>query len=324
MNKPIIKIYVSHRFDINSYIINNSLYIPVRCGAVYDKTNKLGIAGDNSGDNISIKRNSFCEFTVQYWAWKNENSDYYGLCHYRRYLTFNKNRYNTNNQEQIMDGFLDSKSARRYGLLDEKYIKEVVNKYDVIVNEAADTNKVPTPIGGQKSVYDHWAAHDGVFINKKVLPILLETIYQKCPKYYYIAVEYMNGNWHRGYNCYILRKNLFDELCKFQFSILFELEKKFKNNKLDIGYERTIGYMGEILYGIFIYYLQQKGRYKILETQLVYFEQTVLPGNYIQRYIDNILFMLRFRFENISYRVLPKGSKSRNFIKKIYFKLIKK
>ena len=83
-----IQIYVSHRIDINSELVDNPLYIPMRCGAVFDQENPMGIAGDDTGDNISERRMSFCEFTVQYWAWKNIRADYCGLCHYRRYLSF--------------------------------------------------------------------------------------------------------------------------------------------------------------------------------------------------------------------------------------------
>ena len=43
---------------------------------------------DDEGDNISQKNKTYCELTAQYWAWKNEDADYYGFFHYRRYLAF--------------------------------------------------------------------------------------------------------------------------------------------------------------------------------------------------------------------------------------------
>ena len=92
-DKPDIKIFVSHRIDLDSETIDNPLYIPVRCGAVYDEREGVTMLGDDTGDNISEKRESFCELTVQYWAWKNVNADYYGLCHYRRYLGFSEEKY---------------------------------------------------------------------------------------------------------------------------------------------------------------------------------------------------------------------------------------
>ena len=73
--KPDIKIFVSHRIDLDSETIDNPLYIPVRCGAVYDEREDITMLGDDTGDNISEKRMSYCELTVQYWAWKNIKAD---------------------------------------------------------------------------------------------------------------------------------------------------------------------------------------------------------------------------------------------------------
>ena len=86
--KPDIKIFVSHRIDLDSETIDNPLYIPVRCGAVYDERENVTMLGDDTGDNISEKRMSYCELTVLYWAWKNVDADYYGLCQDCRYLVF--------------------------------------------------------------------------------------------------------------------------------------------------------------------------------------------------------------------------------------------
>lgn len=75
--KPDIKIFVSHRIDLDSETIDNPLYVPVRCGAVYDEQEDVRMLGDDTGENISERRMSFCELTVQYWAWKNVKVDYY-------------------------------------------------------------------------------------------------------------------------------------------------------------------------------------------------------------------------------------------------------
>ena len=81
---PDVKIFVSHRVDLDSVAVENSVYIPVRCGAELDTNENPTMIGDNTGENISDKREYLGEFTVQYWAWKNVQADYYGLCHYRR------------------------------------------------------------------------------------------------------------------------------------------------------------------------------------------------------------------------------------------------
>lgn len=41
-------------------VVDNPLYVPVRCGAALDENDKgNAIMGDNTGDNISEKRISF-------------------------------------------------------------------------------------------------------------------------------------------------------------------------------------------------------------------------------------------------------------------------
>ncbi len=84
-----IKIFVSHRIDIESFQVPNQLFVNILCGA-FRPHKDIGLIGDNTGDNISEQQPFFSELTVQYWAWKNQEADYYGLCHYRRYLSFTK------------------------------------------------------------------------------------------------------------------------------------------------------------------------------------------------------------------------------------------
>ena len=64
--KPDIKIFVSHRIDMEAETIDNPLYVNVRCGAVFDKRENVDMLGDNTGENISEKRNMYNELTVQY------------------------------------------------------------------------------------------------------------------------------------------------------------------------------------------------------------------------------------------------------------------
>ena len=121
-----------------------------------------------------------------------------------------------------------------------------------------------------------------------------------------------------------MKRVLFFQMCEFQFGILFALEKELERNTYINKLERTLGYLGEIMYGIFIYHLQHTKRYKIKEVQLVYFEQTAEAGNGFYHFWQETLIWLKLHFENVGYVLLPKASKRRDFIKKIYFSLVKR
>ena len=66
-------------------IPEDNIYLPLHVGR--EGKEDLGYRGDNEGNNISLKNDSYCEITALYWVWKNLNCDYIGLCHYRRYFT---------------------------------------------------------------------------------------------------------------------------------------------------------------------------------------------------------------------------------------------
>ena len=97
------------------------LYLPVHVGAEGKKDAKgnpldFGYQKDNEGDNISIKNPRYCELTGIYWAWKNLDSDYIGLVHYRRYFG------GRNRGKDIFDSILTGKE-----------LQPMLGKYEVFV-----------------------------------------------------------------------------------------------------------------------------------------------------------------------------------------------
>ena len=273
-DKPDIKIFVSHRIDLQSVIIDNPLYVPVRCGATFDNREGITMLGDDTGKNISEKRESFCELTVQYWAWKNINADYYGLCHYRRFLSFNNNTLNTNYRNQVILNELSTHSLKYLGLLNEENMRATIKQYDIIVADYSDIRKMPTPVGIKSSVYDHWTGWNNVLIEPGVLDTLIDLIKSHYPEYFDSAKKYLSGWRYRGFNCYIMKKDLFSKMCEFQFTLLEALEKSLNTTYYSETMARTLGFMGELLFGIFVYHLEHLNTYNIKSVQLVYFEKT--------------------------------------------------
>ncbi len=307
-----IKIFVSHRTDIQSYLVENDIYCNMRCGAVFDD-NASDIPGDDSLDNISHKKPNYSEFTVQYWAWKNEKADYYGLCHYRRYLSFNtRKRFRTDDRYTVNYPILSEFSSKKFKLNDKKRISNYISNYDIVVNEPSDVRLVDTPDGIKDNVFNHWLAYTTEFIDKEIFLELKQIIKEAEPTYYESAMEYFAQVFHRGFNCYVLRKDLFFEMCRFQFNILDEIEKRYDVSALDEKFQRTPGYVGEILYGIYIYHLQKQNKYRIAELQLVFFDSTLKESKFktFKRYIF-------FFFKEGSVKLFPYKSKRREWLKKI-------
>lgn len=88
-NTPTVKIIVATHKKYE--MPQDAMYLPLHVGAE-GKTDQngnpldLGYQKDNTGENISNKNAAYCELTGLYWAWKNLDTDYTGLAHYRRHL----------------------------------------------------------------------------------------------------------------------------------------------------------------------------------------------------------------------------------------------
>lgn len=317
---PDIAIMVSHRIDVNSILVDNPLYYPMRCGAVFDKNPIPNIPGDNTGENISANRENYCELTVQYWAWKNLQADYYGLCHYRRYLSFSDRHYHTNDHGLVPRPLLNEREMSRFGLLEPEHMAEEIAQYDAIIPQAAEVKKMPLPHGRAKTVRDLWEAHDGIFFDKSMIDLMLQSIRTFMPQYIRAADEYLAGGLHYGYNCYVMRRSLFEQLCEFQFTVLHSLEGALSNAE---QYPRTLAYIGEMLFGIFVYQIANIVHRKICEKQIIYFSVTTNCQS------CRMFFYYRFRLiidqviRCIVKPFFPYGSCRRENAKKIYHKLFK-
>lgn len=280
--KPDIKIFVSHRIDLNSVTIDNPLYIPVRCGATFDERTEEeigGMLGDDTGDNISEKRDSFCELTVQYWAWKNVKADYYGLCHYRRYQSFSNETYPISLYGCVERGYPSESQIKTFGL-DEKTIRSNVEQFDVILTQKVDVRSFNPEI---RCIKDYCRLSSNDF-NLDDISLLLDVIKERSPKYYECAKAYYASPFSRWYNCYVIKKDIFFKLCEWQFDILFEVEKRLDTTNYSSQKKRQLGFFAEHLFGIFFEYLMENDKkIKIDERQLVLFNSiekapTLLPA----------------------------------------------
>lgn len=268
--KPDIKIFVSHRIDLDSETIDNPLYIPVRCGAVYDERENVTMLGDDTGDNISEKRMSFCELTVQYWAWKNVKADYYGLCHYRRYQSFAGEKYTEGLDvyNHVVENIFNDSFVEKFGL-NESNVRNEIQSYDVISIIPLQLNRIK----GRKAV----TVYESLKENPTVFPIddvdmFINIFKSKYPDFVKDIDEYFQGYTWRAFNCYILNKDLFFEYNQVLFNVLFEFEKQVDMTFYNQEQLRIPGYMGEATFGIFYNHIKRTRGAKTKEVQLVRIE----------------------------------------------------
>ena len=132
MNKRDVTILIATHKP--AYFPDNKYLLPVQVGATIASNKIPNVAYDNTGKNISDKNERYCELTALYWAWKNIDSDYYGLWHYRRYMSFNENdglKQNIYGEHEIRKNIKDA--IADIGLDSEKNIKDFVEQYDLIL-----------------------------------------------------------------------------------------------------------------------------------------------------------------------------------------------
>ena len=269
-----IKIFVSHRIDLDAELIDNPLYYPVRCGAVFDERENPLIPGDDTGDNISNMRMEFNELTVQYWAWKNVEADYYGLCHYRRYISFADEWFEyppTRSVEGasehcIHEPYINESAIKKFGLSYDNMRCEI-KKYDIIISDPINTERdygFSSNISMLETLSKAYKMED--------YNVLIDIIREKYPEYYNDAIELMNGQTGWFYNCFIMKKAVFNEYCNWLFSILFELSARLDMTNYWAHLLRTPGHLSERLLSLYIYHLRKENNFKVCEKQLVFFE----------------------------------------------------
>ena len=315
-----VKIFVSHRIDIDSEILSSQIFVPMRCGAVFDDRS-YHIQGDDTGDNISEKRMSYCEFTVQYWSWKNTEADYYGLCHYRRYFSFSKKRYKTFDTNMIRESRLTKREIKKYHLNNDLKLCGEISQYELIVPEPASVEKMSYKQKPVNTLREMWESYNGIYFEDGILDTMFRLIKERFPQYYESACRYFNGKKHRAFNCYIMKKELFFRMCEFQFDIMGEMDKIYNSANYQNGMKRCIGYVGEILNGIFIDYLINVEGRKYKERQLVFFVKTDRIKSKKEYYKYRISSFFDRTARLIVDPILPVNSKKREKIKKVLFKI---
>ena len=213
------------------------LCIPVQGGASINEPIVGAIPDIGKNGDISAKNPEYCELTVQYYAYKNEDCDYYGFCHYRRFF----------GTSTIKRPYITVGKPKSKLIADESEITELLKNSDIIL---------PRPENVGLTVYEKYLSSRHQF--KEDLDLFLEIVCKKAPYLSSFVEEYIQGYEQYFCNMFIMRADIFKEYSALLFSILEEFDKR----KTRHGYfeaDRTNGYLGERLLGIYALYLKSRG-----------------------------------------------------------------
>ena len=248
-----IKLYIaSHK---PTYIPEHPLLIPLQIGtALHEPIPDM--LHDDTGPNISEKNPRYCELTGQYWAWKNEQADYYGFYHYRRYFTFQAAK-----RPYLIYDRPDEATLKRMGY-EPKQMAQCISQYDLIVPQAEEMYETV------RENYRRAPCHDIAD-----LQLIEQIVKEQCPQYSQAMEQYFQGTKLYLKNMYIMRNGLFQQYCSWLFPLLEEFDcrndwDKYRGNPVAL---RVDGYLAERLFGVWYTYQKQTNAVKSCELPRIHF-----------------------------------------------------
>lgn len=245
-------------------LITTDIIKPIQVGAAINGCIYPQHLNDNTGDNISEKNGMYCELTAQYWAWKNLDADYYGFMHYRRYFSFDNGELKRNHIGFVELPYPNSTAMEKLHLSDGE-LEAFVGQYDVI-------SAKPEVMGKSDSctVYRQYDSNHKI----EDLDLVLDIISEKHPEFKAAADEYLGG--HKLYfgNMFIMKKELFFDYCEWLFDILAEHEKRGDFRDYSEYQRRVSGFLAERLWGVYLTWLRENRKLRVLEVPVCFFENT--------------------------------------------------
>ncbi len=237
-----LKIYVvAHKkFDFKA----TPFYVPIQVNA--QKNEHFLNVTDDTGDNISLKNDRFCELTALYWIWKNDlTSKYVGLCHYRRFFMFHGADLDRNQYQQIVTKVIPSdilvtselveELSKGFAIAPRKYTLYRYRRLHFLTRFIKETVR-----------HQYIRCH-----RENDLEILQSVLLSKYPQYQAAWNRVMNAKYLHICNMFIMPKAMFDDYASWLFDILFEVEKQIPPIT-DTYQNRVFGFMAERLFNVYL------------------------------------------------------------------------
>ena len=248
-----IKIYIATHKPV--YVPQHPLLTPLQIGtALHEQLPDM--LHDHTGVHISDKNSRYCELTGQYWVWKNQQADYVGFYHYRRYFTFQRQR-----RPYCIYDFPDEAMLECMGYEPEQ-MEQFISRYDIIAPKAENM---------YETAWDNYRRAPYHFIED--LQLVAQLVQQNHPDYRQATQQYLNGTALYLKNMYIMRGELFQQYCSWLFPLLEQFDRqnhwqKYQNHRAAL---RVDGYLAERLFGIWYTHLKQQGQVRSCELPRIHF-----------------------------------------------------
>ncbi len=201
----------------------DDIYLPVQVGAAGKES--IGFQRDDEGENISAQNPYYCELTGLYWAWKNCDTDYIGLAHYRRHFAGGKK-----NKENPISSVLKRSD-----------LEKLLESTDIVL--PAKRNYYI------ENLYDHYihTHHSEEIDETRVI------LSEKCPEFLGEFDKLHTRTSGHMFNMMVMKKDMAEEYCSWLFDILFELEKRVDPAKYEAFHARYPGRISELLLDVWIH-----------------------------------------------------------------------
>ena len=235
-------------------------YLPIHVGKARSALN-LDIQTDNAGNNISPKNNQYCELTALYWAWKNLDTDFLGLVHYRRYFK----GADIHSSRRLAGNLVASSRELESYLLQGKADILLAKKRNYIVD----------------TIETHYKnAHYAEDLN-----VIKKIIAGDFPEFQHSLYKVLGSRSASMFNMFFMKKSLADEYASWLFTILEQAEQEIDLTGRTPFQRRVFGFLSEILLNVWV---EQK-ELNIKRLPVVHIEPENLPKkafNLILRKID--------------------------------------
>ncbi len=232
----------------NHFSIVPPFCIPIQGGAKLNAPIPGAFPDIGPKGDISAKNHTYCELTVLYYVWKNQQADYYGICHYRRFFCFD----GSVSRKYIARKTIQQRQQQRY-FRSEREIQKLLDGCDVLV---------PYPEDMGMTVAEHYCSSRGH--REQDLALFVTVVEELYPWLSEATETYLAQQKHYFCNMFLMKDVYFQEYCPLLFSILAEFDRR-KGARGEAVADRTDGYLGERFLGIYLTFLRKQGS-RIQET----------------------------------------------------------